>query len=408
MTTPVLPFESGIADYGVADFATVDMDYTSLNDLNVTYAPKPIIPVQIYSAAMVLLATIDDYQYFTWTEKWYDIDTWEFQVNRYAVGVDQIVAGGFVRYANNGYEHIGIIEKIESVIAVPGKAAETWRIVGRGVESILSQRIVMYATASGTGYHTLSGTAEANMRTYVDKECINASDTNRNITGLSLAADSGRGGTVYYSARFNPLNEVLYDICSVSGLSYGLTWSGSGLNFVFTIDEGADKTASVKLSPEFENVERLSYYSSIQDYKNLVYAGGTGLIDEREVQEVYDTTEPTAWNRREVFAEASDCLDSDELDTRGASILANKKVATSFEVDYQESNTFVYGTDFAIGDTVSVVFPGLVTSEIQLVSVTETINASGLKTRFGFGRPVPTFTGKVRDLTKETSAQLRR
>jgi hypothetical protein len=404
----IQPYQSGRADYGVDDFAVVDTDFTVEGSIHVQSDPKPTVPIQFFSAAMVLVAEIDDYIYFTFNEKWYEIDSWEMQVNRYAVGVDKIVIGGFARFYHGSKEHIGIIEKIESPVGLGGKASETWKISGRGVEAALSFRICMTDTASGTGYHATNDKAETIMRHYVDAECINPTDAKRVITGLTLAADSARGATIKYNARLQPLTDVLYDICTASGLSYGLVWSGSGLNFTFTVYAGTDRSSTVVLSPEYDNIETMNYYQSSIDMKNVAYGGGTGDAAARTVREYYSGTEPEYWGRRELFIEASDCLDSTAIDDRSKSVLATKSVATAFEVNYLESNTFVFGTDFTIGDTVKVVFPNLVTASYQIVSTSQTINKAGVKTVLGFGKTIKNLQSVLMDLTKEQSATLRR
>lgn len=402
------PYQSGRIDYGVGDWAIVDTDFTTPNSINVPSDPKPTVPIQIFSSAMVLLAEIDDYLYLTFTRNWYDIDSWSCQINRYAEGLDQAAIGGFIRIYYGGVEHIGIIEKIESPLNKGGKASENWTLSGRGVEAVLSYRICMESTAAGTGYNTKNDKAETIMRAYVDDECITPTDASRTVTGLTLAADSTRGATIKYSARLQPLTDVLYDICTASGLSYGLVWSGSGLNFVFTIYAGTDRSSSVVLSPEFDNVEAMNYYQSIIDMKNVTYTGGTGTAAARTVAEYYLSDEPTGWSRRELFVEGSDCLDATALTDRAKSVLATKTVDTAFEVNYLESNTFTYGTDFSLGDTVKVVFPSLITDEFQIVNSTLHINKAGVTTKLGFGKNIKTIQSVVLDLTKETAAQMRR
>lgn len=81
--------------------------------------------------------------------------------------------------------------------------------------------------------------------------------------------------------------------------------------------------------------------------------------------------------------EGSDCLDATALTDRAKSVLATKTVDTAFEVNYLESNTFTYGTDFSLGDTVAVVFPSLITDEFQIISSTIHINKSAVKTVLG-------------------------
>lgn len=64
----VHPYQSGRIDYGVGDWAIVDTDFTTPNSINVPSDPKPTVPIQIFSSAMVLLAEIDDYVYLTFTQ----------------------------------------------------------------------------------------------------------------------------------------------------------------------------------------------------------------------------------------------------------------------------------------------------------------------------------------------------
>jgi hypothetical protein len=272
MTTVVLPFQSSRAGLGVAGYVLAGVDYTTFTDYISAYAPKPIIPIQIFKmfdGTLVLSGIIDDYEYFRYERNWYEPDTWEIDINRYKTNVDQFTIGGFIRYNREGVEHIGIIERLEKPLNEKGKVGEQWKIIGRGVEAVLSTRICMYGTDTSTGYHVQEAAGETAMRAYIDKECISATDTNRNITGLTLELiDLERGIDVNYSARFNILSDVLTDICKATGLSYRLVWSG-GLNFVFTVYEGTDVSASVVISPEFGNVAAFQYLDSILERCNI-------------------------------------------------------------------------------------------------------------------------------------------
>jgi hypothetical protein len=403
------PYESSVIDWGVIDWMVVDEDYTSSSQSYIT--PKAV-PVEIYSSAMVYLGILDDYTQFKFEENWYEVDSWSLTVNRYRINASQLVVGGFIRYTNNGYSHIGIIERIEKPLALTGKASEQWVVSGHGIEAVLSYRLATYVTGSGTGFHTVSAVSGTDaMRQYVDYNCIDSSKcgATRVITGLTLDATPTADSTVVsYSARFQPLTDILYDICTATELSYELTWSGSGLNFTFDVRAGTDKSSTVKISPEFDNVEWFKYLLTNAELKNTAYVGGVGLAQARDVDIVYDTTEPEYWTRREVFVEASDCLNTAAMLSRGTSTLATMGVQMVLEVGYLESNTFLYGTDFKIGDIVTVVFPDVVTTTGQIVSVTEDFSAKGIKTTLGIGRAYPNLTSVMKDDRKKTSAQVRR
>lgn len=407
--TIIQPYESSVIDWGVDDYMVVDEDYT---DIHQTYITPKSVPVEIYSSAMVYLGILDDYSYFKFQEHWYEVDQWTMTVNRYRINADQLAVGGFIRYSNNGYSHIGIIERIEKPLALTGKASEQWVVSGRGIESVLSTRLATYVTGSSTGFHTVSAVSGTDaMRQYVDYNCIDSSKcgATRVITGLTLdGSPDADGSVVTYNARFQMLTDILYDICTQTNLSFELIWSGTGLNFTFHIRAGTDVSAVVNISPEWDNVEWFKYLLTNAELKNLAYVGGPGVAAARDVDVVYNGSEPSGWTRREVFVEASDCLNTAAMLSRGTSDLATRGVQTVLEVGYLESNTFLYGDDFKIGDTVSIVFPDVVTTTGQIVSVTEEFKQDGIKTTLGIGRAYPTLVGVMKDDRKKTSAQVRR
>lgn len=410
--TIVQPYESSYVDLGVDDFMIVDGDYTTPQNYNPAYRPVQLLPLEIYNSSMVYQGIIDSYLYFRHTQNWFDVDTFEFQINRYATGVSVIAVGGFIRYTHNSSSHIGIIERLERVLGPDGKSSENWLVSGRGIESILSQRLATYATATGTGYHTVSAASATDaMRLYVNYNCIDSTKcgASRVITGLTLdGAPVADATSVTYSARFQVLTDILYDIATQTGLSYYLLWSGTGLNFTFKMRKGTDRSATVTISPDFDNVKSFNYLLTNAELRNTAYVGGIGTVNTRDVDIVYEGSEPTGWSRRETWLEASDCLDTAAMLARGTSYLKTTGVQTVLEAVYNESNTFKYGTDFNLGDTITVVFPGIVTTTGQIVSATEKFDGNGVLTTLTIGRVYPTLAGVMKTYQKQVSAQVRR
>ena len=407
--TIIQPYQSDQIDEGVDDFMVVDLDYTSPQTFNPAYSPYTLIPVDIYNSTMTHTGVIDQYQYFTYTDLWFDIDTWEMQVNRYVTGVSTIALGGFIRFTHNGQSKIGIIERIERNLGPEGKSSEMWLISGRGVESILQSRLATYGAATGTGYQTFTTTSATTiMRTIVTNDCISTAAA-RIITGLALdASPAADASSLNYSTRYQPLTDIFYDICTQVGASYALVWTGTGLNFTFNVKWGTDRSASVKISPDFDNVNSFDYLLTNAELKNLAYVGGPGTAASRSMSAVYVTSEPTGWARKETFVEASDCLDSGALAARGAATLATMGLQTVLQVEYRESNTFKYGTDFYNGDTVSVIYPGIVSTTGQIVAATERFDAKGILTTLTIGRVYPTLLGIMKNQNKAVTAQVRR
>jgi nicotinamide mononucleotide (NMN) deamidase PncC len=413
--TIIQPYESSIVDWAVVDFSTVDTDFTSYTDVAGTYSLHPIVQIEIYDSNMALAGIIDDYEYFRYERQWYEPDIWEIDINRYKTNVSQFATGGFIRYVRDGKERIGIIEKIEKTLDQTGKGGERWKISGRGIEAIFAQRICLAVTGLGGGYDTSENAGETCLRWYVNRNAVAAldtsgnSDASRNLSGITLAAvDSGRGSTIQYAARFNPLSDVLKEICKAAELSYRLVWSGSGKNFVFTVYEGTDVSTTVAITPEFENVQSFLYQESAQETKNLLYMGGTGTGAARTVTQGYDTTIPTGWNRRETFIEASDCSNNDQITARVTETLKTLGEEISLDCGYLPSNSFTYGTDFDLGDIIKVVFTGVATMTSRLISVTEAWDMNGEKITLGIGKEYPDLISILKAERRQTAAQIRR
>lgn len=230
----------------------------------------------------------------------------------------------------------------------------------------------------------------------------------RVIPGLTLyPVDMQRGDSIIYKARFQMLDEVLESIGRTSGLGWKLEWTGSGLNFQFTVEEGADLSSTVTISTGFGNVRGYTFLNSIADMRNTLYVAGAdeeGEVWTRPVTLVYDTTEPEGWARREAFIDASDCVTSDEMTARGEEELATLGESVSLEVNYLEGDSFVIGQDFDLGDIVTVNYPDIVTVESRIISVTEEIAPGTVpKVTLGISREYPDLKSVVKGIRKSTS-----
>lgn len=376
--------------------------------------------VQVFDPSMNLGYILREYEYLRWEKNWYTPDNFELQVNRNLKDASGNILGnifqkgGFVRYRRIGTsttERIGIIESVELPLDENGRISERWKVTGRGVESVLGRRKAMNLYDVGTGYDASNNSpAETMLRYYVNKNCVDPSNNARILNGISLAAvDSGRGGNVSYSARFQNLIELQEDICNLSGLSYGLVWSGTkgDRSFTYTIYNGTDRSATVTLSPEFGNVREFAYKSTIADYITVVYVFGTGSGASRTVEVVYDTTEPAGWNRYEETENASDLGTSALLIDRGNTILAEHGSEDSLETVFKESNAFAYESDFFVGDIVTVSYPDIVTVVSRIIGSIEEYDGTGEKISLMLGKEKPDLISVIKRLKDDYRSSVR-
>lgn len=359
----------------------------------------------LFDTAMVQKGRVNSYSRLKWKHNWYDTDTFEIVVNRYRTNVDELVDSGFVGYPSPlGGWNIGCIDSVEKPRTEVGKSSEMWVITGRGIESVLSNRLCMHAWAADDGYDTQTSEAEVNMRHYVDVEVINPTNSDRDMTGISLETvhSPALGAAIEYKARGQALTEVLYDHCKQSGLSWGLEWSGVDSEFVFTfcVYAGTDRSSGaskVTLSAEFGNVKAYDYLYSILDQRNLVYVAGDGDGASRTIAEISAGAAPTGWTRRETFVDAKECTEADELAAKGAQVLEEKGATETLDFTFNHlSPSFVLGTDFNLGDTVVVEFPGVATMTSRIVSVTEKYDSSGKSYDMAVGKAAPDLVSIIR------------
>jgi hypothetical protein len=372
---------------------------------------KEPIPVRVYSTAMLPVGLVDDIEFLSWNRNWYEPDTWTLNINRYKTNADLFVLGGFIGFTGKAGEYIGIIETKELPLEQTGKISETYTISGKGVEGIFYNRIAFYGTAAGTGYDIQANVkTETAMRHYVYYNCIATGVTARNMAGITLAgADGLKGDTVYYEARFQFISQILEELCRTSELSYDLTWTGTGKNFVFNVVAGTDVSDTVFLSPEFDNIEMFQYMDSVADMKNLMYLGGAGSANTRTMAVAYDSSEPTGWDRREYYSDASDCADSNQLALRGNQLLQEYGETLTLEVNYYPSATFIYGTDFDLGDVITVIYPGIAIVVSRIISVTEEVSTEyGEKTMISIGRDYPDLKGLFKVVTRSIAPGARK
>ena len=119
-----------------------------------------------------------------------------------------------------------------------------------------------------SGYDRIIGKAETVMKHYVDGNCINPTDTNRKISQLVNAADSEKGIETPWQTRYENLAEVLQQIAEWCDIGWEIYLDIANQQWVFDVMQGRDLTAGQNLlppvifSPEFENVEGMTYIDS--------------------------------------------------------------------------------------------------------------------------------------------------
>lgn len=236
-------------------------------------------------------------------------------------------------------------------------------------DSIVLQDRLAYPTPSTadvtlqtTAYDIRTGAAETVMKAYVEANIGTLAPAARKISNLVIEGNFGRGATVKASARFDVLYDLFNQIADASlagGTAIGFDVRQSGSNLVFECYTPTNRTSTVRLDIANDLLTETSYSLSRPKMTRAIVAGqGDGTA--RAFLERSNATSlaaETAWGRRiESFVDSRDSADSTALGTAGDSILATDgKAIISAAVKPADDSTMLFGVDWFLGDTVTVV-----------------------------------------------------
>ena len=270
----------------------------------------------------------------------------------------------------------------------------TMTIEGTDDSIILGQRLAYPTpssadvTAQTTPYDVRSGTASTVMRAYVNANIGPSAPTARKIGPLTLASDPLVGSTVYGSARFDVLGELLSGLAAVDNLGFDITQQGSNLEF--RVFQPSDKSATVRMDVSNDTLSSTKFSYSAPGATIAIVAGQGVGADRTFVQVTTTESESaqTAWNQRlEVFIDQRDTDDTNQLQQSGLERLADDgNTQVSLEVVPSSDLTMVYGVDWNLGDLVTVVVDEDELSA-TVTSVALKIEADGVYVGATVGKP---------------------
>lgn len=354
----------------------------------------------VFNKSFRTVAVIDEYESFNWTDRYNEAGDFELILLTTSELLD-VFRPDYYLYFNQS-EHLMIIEGTE--IKTDDEKGDRLVVTGRSLESILERRIIWNKTKfniANNFQHAIVKMVINAMATPMSQYIGDWAQTDeppaarRLISNLIVHRD--------WDAKWSPIKmdaieywgENLYDIVSDlcksrdPEVGFKITWRQSDNTFHFYLYLGNDHSSGnsehnipVSFSPRLENIFDTNYYESVQGYKTTVLIIGqypkTGNTDEIEEKTTWacrgsslDTY--TGLYRREVYCDARNVPYKDDdretdniydwgkvvkpaLQEEGKKTLnetANKKAKTfEGEVDYQ--TTYIYGTDYKLGDIVDV------------------------------------------------------
>lgn len=270
-----------------------------------------------------------------------------------------------------------------------------WEITGADDSLILEDRLA-YPTPSvadvalqTASHDSRTGFAETVIKEYVNENIGPLASAERKIANLTIETDLSRGGIVFGSARFNTLQELIYDLATSTGL--GFTVEQESNDIQFKVYEPLNRSAFVRMDIANNQLTSTDYsYSAPSTTRAIV--GGAGEAVERifiEATTAESEAAETQWGRRiETFIDFRGSEGQDELAQSAESeLVQNGTTIVNISVQPTNDSNMRYGYDWNLGDRITVVI-----DDIEAVSVvTEvgiSIQADGVRVAATVGNPV--------------------
>ena len=221
--------------------------------------------VEILNYSLKLIGQIDTPPSLIWHRKFHEAGVFEIYAPATQNNASLLRAGNFVKKGTEGGRISGFnINKNEA-------GEEFITATGEFASSLLKQRIINKCSP-------LLDSAEINMRNLVSENCINASDTERNIENLCLGEVNGFTDEAEAFVNFNGLYDF---ICSYSKQTEIGFWVDIAYGkLVFNTHKGSYKP-SVVFAREYENLLTASYKEDISQIIIVVtarYSGDMGKV----------------------------------------------------------------------------------------------------------------------------------
>lgn len=263
-------------------------------------------------------------------------------------------------------------------------------------------------------WRTVIKTYEANkLTTGIFEELVRLNfmaDDERKIEGFTFINNVIDNTAIRYQVTGKSLSDIFQPLSETYDIGYEVYLNMEEKAFEFTLFRGKDLAIGNKdgnkpviFGTDFNNILKSEYVSDNNNYRNVAYVAGEGEGENRVVVEVKQT-ESAGFFRREIVVDARDIQKANSisrmtdeeynelLQQRGKEKLSEFRKVESYDAELMSDarTGFVYGKDYFLGDTVSVVDKNLgviLSAKITEVTVTFAEDGYTVEPTFGFGLP---------------------
>jgi hypothetical protein len=241
-----------------------------------------------------------------------------------------------------------------------GSGSYTTTINAQSALSLLDTRIIN--TYEGTAQADKTGPADNIIKAYCREALGGLASSDRSLSAwLDIETNTSQAPSVSAAASRKPLLQVCKEIAQDSASSgtrlYFDIIGAGGTKFGFctwTNIAGIDRRSQLTLSPEFGNLDNVTWTRDFESERTVVIAGGAGQGANRIIQTAANTAalQVSPFARRELFVNASQAETNDAvLGYARSQMRANRARQTLTGTIIQNAST-IFGIHWGLGDLV--------------------------------------------------------
>ena len=230
-----------------------------------------------------------------------------------------------------------------------------------GIIDMLRWRIVAWTANYANRSRFIGAAFETIANTLVKQNCNTAIGRLRggNITGFTVEASGGYGGTIDWFCAYDNLLKTLQKLCEIGAGDFDVVktsptawqwrWYDGQL--------GTDRSATVTFAMGLGNMADPEYEEDYITEATAAVVGGKGEDNNRATSIRTGANYDVSLNNTEIFVNASDADTTAGLDTAGDEKLAEVQMKPRFKFSVQQAPACLYGVHYFLGDITKAINP---------------------------------------------------
>lgn len=340
--------------------------------------------IRVYSSEIVEQCRIDDYFSLQFRRLWKGVGSFSVTVPFSERNRNALREGALIQIGEDGRKS-GRIDQVEYTESDRRRITVT----GTTLNGLTRLRVHVRPTntaqavanfgydpvpmAAARGDTLIPVPAETVLKTYIERHMTSPEDSKRRIPRLVCAPSLGRGEKILWLAeQGDSLEDTMGEICDSVNMGYEIRLNAEGKQMVFDVIPGTDRTRGqaetlpVVFSVEFGDVTSVSYTGGAGAYKNVAYAIGETMQQSglRTLQAIPEDLlrMPEGLERREMSVDCGELSVSEtsqalSMGQKARQAMKSRQRTEQLTCDTLSAGMYEYGSDYDIGDMVTVEMP---------------------------------------------------